>query len=242
MTLWLAKGGEYRDQEWYTHAEITRDIAKMISELRNFSEIHRELLIYSSYFHDIGKKIFKTHKGNHKLQFEECCKEIKSKLKDSDEDTISTIAHIILRNHYTSKKDIKKLEEIYIPSNVNIDLILRNLRACDWLASLDYINLEKIEKVSNQLDPLKLFAYIITREGILAGKIMDIIDSILIEEGGKGIYYHNGSIFLFREGQIIDLNKLKIKLKKKLMSFSLKYSLSILEKNYEMRLLHQFLN
>lgn len=214
----LAKGGQFRDQEWGVHANTTTQIAEMLSELRGFSEINKKLLKYSCCWHDIGKKVIDTYKGEHKLAFETCFNELKKELPE-DEDILKVITHIILRHHFTSKKDIEELEKIYISPNINIDVVLRNLRACDWLASTDHINLVELDKIASQIKPLELFAYTISREGILAGKIMDIVDDIITQKGGKGIYYHNGSVFLLKED--LDVLPFKNELKKKINNFLL---------------------
>jgi len=216
----LAKGGQFKDQEWGVHASITTQIAEMLSELRGFSEINKKLLKYSCCWHDIGKKIIDTYKGEHKLTFETCFNELKKESPELDEDILKIVTHIILRHHFTSKRDIEELEKIYIPPNINIDVVLRNLRACDWLASMDHINLVELDKIASQIKPLKLFAYTISREGILAGKMMDIVDDIITQKGGKGIYYHNGSVFLLQED--LDVPALKSELKKKINKFLVK--------------------
>ena len=65
-------------------------------------------------------------------------------------------------------------------------------------------HLASVEGLPRRLDdlcklglPLEVFAYTISLEGLIAGKIMDFADEVLRENGGKGVFYHNGSIFLF---------------------------------------------
>jgi len=217
----LAKGGQLRDQEWRVHASTTGQIARIIADLRHLDERHKKLLEYCSYWHDIGKKVMQTYKGKHKLAFEICFKELKSEneLSAVDEDILKIVAHLILRHHYTSKKDIEELTKIYVPPDANIDFILRNLRASDWLASKDQVNLAELDRIINQVKPLGLFAYTISREGVLAGKVMDIIDEVVIRKSGKGVYYHNGSVFIFQEGIKLNLSELKKEIKNEITNF-----------------------
>lgn len=195
----LAKGDLSRDQTWVAHARTTQEIAKIIAELRMFDENHSELLQLVAYLHDIGKKVTESFKGKHKIQFETCVEEIEREFKEIEEEKAKIIAHLILRHHYTSTKDIEELMKIWVPPHISTDLLLRYLKAADRLASIDYLNMADVESLTKLVKPLKLFAYTISREGIIAGKIMDIVDAQLGKLGGWGIFYHNGSIFLFPE-------------------------------------------
>ncbi len=194
-SLSLAKGGIYKDQLIETHSKVTQQISEKIIELRpDFDGIHGKLLSTAAYLHDLGKEVEGKYKGNHKLEFDRCISILESR---GVSEYREVVAHLILRHHYTSKQDVFELKDINLPSNINEELILRNLKVSDNLASIDSINLAELDRISNLAEPLKLFAYTVSREGIAAGKIMDLVDGELGELGGKAIYYHNGSIFLF---------------------------------------------
>ncbi len=215
----LAKGGIYRDQMLKTHSEVTGNIAKYVAELREFDGKHAQLLFLASYHHDMGKGILEKYMGNHKIQFERCLNELEKARPDVDVENRQIVAHLILRHHYTSKEDISKLAEIFVPVDVNIDVLLRMLRFCDHLASVEGVNLGRLDDLSKLGLPLEVFAYTISLEGLIAGKIMDFVDEVLREKGGKGVFYHNGSIFLFRKGVQLNIDSVKEALKNKLRSY-----------------------
>lgn len=215
----LAKGGIYRDQMLKTHSEVASNIATYIAELREFDNKHAELLILASYYHDIGKGILEKYMGNHKIQFERCLIELEKLRPDVNVENRRIVAHLILRHHYTSKEDISKLSEIFVPVNINIDVLLRMLRFCDHLASVEEVNLGRLDDLCKLGLPLEVFAYTISLEGLIAGKIMDLTDEVLKENGGKGIFYHNGSIFLFKKEAKPNINSVKTALRAKLISY-----------------------
>ncbi len=215
----LAKGGIYRDQMLKTHSAVTSKIAEYVSELREFDDKHSRLLFLASYHHDMGKGILEKYVGNHKIQFEKCLDELEKVRPDVDVETRRIIAHLILRHHYTSKEDISKLAEIFIPVDINIDVLLRMLRFCDHLASIEEVNHGRLDELSKLGLPLEVFAYTISWEGLMAGKIMDFADEVLNENGGKGVYYHNGSIFIFGKGKSPKIDSVKTLLRDKLQSY-----------------------
>jgi hypothetical protein len=215
----LAKSGIYRDQMLKTHSEVASNIATYIAELREFDNKHAVLLFLASYYHDIGKGILEKYMGNHKIQFERCLIELEKLRPDINLENRRIVAHLILRHHYTSKEDISKLSEIFVPVDINIDVLLRMLRFCDHLASIEEVNLGRLDDLCKLGLPLEVFAYTISLEGLIAGKIMDLTDQTLIENGGKGIYYHNGSIFIFRKEAKPSINSVKTALKTKLSSY-----------------------
>lgn len=177
----LAKGGIYRDQMLKTHSEVTGMIANYVAELREFDDKHSKLLFLASYYHDMGKGILEKYMGNHKIQFERCLGELEKVISDIDDETRRILAHLILRHHYTSKKDISRLAEIFVPVDTNIDVLLRTLRFCDRLASIEEVNHARLDRLSKLGLPLELFAYTISWEGLIAGKIMDFADEVLSE-------------------------------------------------------------
>lgn len=215
----LAKGGIYRDQTLKTHSAVTSQISKNIAELRGFDEKHSRLLYLASYYHDMGKGILEKYVGSHKIQFERCLEELEKERLNVDEESKRIIAHLILRHHYTSKEDISKLSEIFVPADVNIDVLLRMLRFCDRLASIENVNLAHLDELTRLGSPLELVAYTISLEGLMAGKIMDITDEVLVEENGKGIFYHNGSIFLFERAKLPNPNSVRSRVESKLRDY-----------------------
>lgn len=215
----LAKGGIYRDQTLKAHSEVTGHIARYVAELRKFDDKHSRLLFFASYYHDMGKGILEKYMGSHKIQFERCLEELDKQRLDIDEESKKIIGHLILRHHYTSKEDISKLSEIFVPAEVNLDVLLRMLRFSDHLASTEDVNLAHLDELCKLGSPLEVFAYTISLEGLVAGKIMDLTDEVLKEENGKGTFYHNGSIFLFEKGKLPSLDSVKSKVEKKLRAY-----------------------
>ncbi|MEW6685061.1 MAG: HD domain-containing protein [Candidatus Edwardsbacteria bacterium] len=211
----LAKGDLSRDQTWDAHSYTTKEIANIIAELRRFGSENKELLLLSAQFHDIGKKFTECFKGQHKLDFETCFGELKKEFPGLTDEKAKIVSHIILRHHYTSDKDIEELTKIWTLPSINIDMILRYLRASDRIASIDYLNMAELDEIAKLVKPLNIFAYTISREGILAGKIMDIVDDQITGLSGRGIYYHNGSIFLLPEGMdSVDIESFREQLRK----------------------------
>lgn len=215
----LAKGGIYRDQTLKAHSEVTGKIAEYVAELREFDDKHSRLLVLASYNHDIGKGILEKYAGNHKIQFERCLEELEKVTSNVDNETRRIVAHLILRHHYTSKEDISRLAEIFVPLDINIDVLLRMLRFCDHLASIEEVNHGRLDELSKLGLPLEVFAYTISWEGLIAGKIMDFADEVLSENDGKGVFYHNGSIFLFGKGKSPKVDSVKAVLRDKLRSY-----------------------
>jgi hypothetical protein len=215
----LAKGGIYRDQTLKAHSEVTSHIARYVADLREFDDKHSMLLFLASYYHDLGKGIFEKYAGNHKIQFERCLEELEKERLNIDEESRKIIAHLILRHHYTSKEDILKLSEIFVPADINPDVLLRMLRFCDHLASIENVNLAHLDELRKLGSPIEVFAYTISLEGLVAGKMMDLIDEVLKEENGKGIFYHNGSIFLFGRSKSPSFDSVKSKVESKLRTY-----------------------
>jgi HD superfamily phosphodiesterase len=215
----LAKGGIYRDQTLKAHSKVTSQIAKYVAELRKFDDKHSTLLFLAAYYHDMGKGILEKYMGSHKIQLERCLEELEKESLKVGKESEKIIAHLILRHHYTSKEDVSKLSEIFVPADVNIDVLLRMLRFCDHLASIEDVNHAHLDELSKLGSPLELFAYTISLEGLVAGKIMDLTDEVLKEENGKGIFYHNGSIFLFEKGKLPNLDSIRSKIEDKLRDY-----------------------
>lgn len=208
----LAKGDLYPEQTFTSHSQATREIAKLVAELRKFDEVHSRLLALCAIWHDVGKEVLSRFKGSHKLPLDECVNELRQRIPEADETEIQVVAHCALTHHYTSRQDLLELTKIPLPPHINVDLLLRYLRACDQLASIHYLDLANLDSIQRWISPLELMAYTISREGIIAGKIMDLIDEYLSTMGGRGIYYHNGSIFLFKEDVQIDVSEIRKKI------------------------------
>jgi hypothetical protein len=198
---------------------VTSQIARHVAELRKLDDKHSKFLFWASYYHDMGKGILEKYSGSHKVSFERCLEELEKVGLETDDESKRIVAHLILRHHYTSKKDILKLSEISVPVDVNADVLLRMLRFCDHLASIESVNHALLGELCRLGSPLELFAYTISLEGLVAGKIMDLTDEVLMEEGGKGIFYHNGSIFLFERGKSPRLDVVRSKMEAKLRSY-----------------------